>query len=37
MIAKTKELIDSGCEATFKDSIFAMADILVKNSKSWDI
>jgi len=42
MIAKTKELIDGGCEviyeATFKgDGIFAMADILVKNGKSWDI
>ena len=42
MIAKTKELINSGCEviyeATFKeDGIFAMADILVKNGKSWDI
>jgi hypothetical protein len=42
MITKTKELIDSGCEviyeATFKeDGIFAMADILVKNGKSWDI
>jgi hypothetical protein len=42
MITKTKELINSGCkviyEATFKeDGIFAMADILVKNGKSWDI
>jgi hypothetical protein len=42
MIEKTKELIDNGCEviyeATFKeDGIFAMADILVKNGKSWNI
>ncbi|MDQ1267476.1 MAG: hypothetical protein QG560_119 [Campylobacterota bacterium] len=42
MIAKTKELIQSGCkiiyEATFKENdIFAMADILVKNGAYWDI
>lgn len=42
MIAKTKELIQNGCEviyeATFKENgIFAMADILVKNGDCWDI
>lgn len=42
MIAKTKELIQSGCsviyEATFKENgIFAMADILVKNGDGWDM
>jgi len=42
MIEKTKELIANGTEviyeATFKeDGIFAMADILVKNGKAWDI
>lgn len=42
MVAKTKELINNGCEviyeATFKENgIFAMADILVKNQDSWDI
>ena len=42
MLAKTKELINNGCEviyeATFKENgIFAMADILVKNQDSWDI
>ena len=42
MLAKTKEQINNGCEviyeATFKENgIFAMADILVKNTDSWDI
>jgi len=42
MIAKTKELIENGCEviyeATFKeDGVFAMADILVRNGNAWDI
>ncbi|BAF73238.1 DUF2779 domain-containing protein [Sulfurovum sp. NBC37-1] len=42
MIAKTKELIESGAEviyeATFmEDGIFAMADILVRNGNIWDI
>ncbi|MDF1878112.1 DUF2779 domain-containing protein [Sulfurimonas sp. SAG-AH-194-C20] len=42
MIAKTKELIANGAEviyeAAFSDNgIFAMADILVKNAKAWDI
>lgn len=42
MISKTKELISSGTniiyEASFKeDSIFAMADILVKNGDAWDM
>ena len=44
MIAKTKELISNGCEviyeASFKeDGIFAMADMLVKNTETnaWDI
>lgn len=42
MIAKTKELIKSGCEviyeATFNENgIFAMADILVKNGSAWDM
>ena len=42
MITKTKELIQDNCEviyeATFNEkSIFAMADILVKNGTYWDI
>ena len=42
MIQKTKELIANGTEviyeATFKEnSIFAMADILVKNGSTWDM
>ena len=42
MIQKTKELISNGVEviyeATFKENgIFAMADILVKNSDAWDM
>lgn len=42
MVSKTKELIDHGTEviyeATFKEnSIFAMADILVKNGDAWDM
>ena len=42
MIKKTKELIVNGTEviyeATFsEDGIFAMTDILVKNSNAWDI
>ena len=42
MITKTKQLIANGTEviyeATFsEDGIFAMADILVKNGKAWDV
>ena len=42
MIEKTRKLIADGTEviyeATFKeDGIFAMADILVRNGKAWDI